>query len=59
MNMVLSALFEIPNLKGIILETYGLEMLLLKNGLFLSFKKSNKKWNLHVINVTQCSGRKR
>ncbi|MFN7045544.1 MAG: asparaginase [Flavobacterium sp.] len=52
---VLTAFFAIPNLKGIILETYG------------SGNAPTEEWfvhaleeaignNIHVINVTQCSG---
>ena len=52
---VLNAFFAIPNLKGIVLETYG------------SGNASTEEWfvqtlaraihnNIHVINVTQCSG---
>lgn len=52
---VLSAIFAIPNLKGIVLETYG------------SGNAPTEKWfvkqleiairsNIHIINVTQCSG---
>jgi L-asparaginase len=52
---VLTAFFAIPNLKGIVLETYG------------SGNAPTEKWfvkaledairnNIHVINVTQCSG---
>lgn len=52
---VLTAFFGIPNLKGIVIETYG------------SGNAPTEKWfveaianaiknNIHVINVTQCSG---
>jgi L-asparaginase len=52
---VLTAFFAIPNLKGIVLETYG------------SGNAPTEEWfvkileqaiynNIHIINVTQCSG---
>ncbi len=54
-KIVLKALMTIPNLKGVVLETYG------------SGNAPNEKWfieileiaiknGIHIINVTQCSG---
>ena len=52
---VLSALFEIPNLKGIILETYGAGNAPTEEWFISTLKKAIKK-GIYVINVTQCSG---
>ena len=52
---VLSALLEIPNLKGIVLETYGSGNAP-TDPWFLSVLKKAIKKGLHIINVTQCSG---
>jgi L-asparaginase len=52
---VLSALFEIPNLKGIILETYGAGNAPTEEWFIFTLKKAIKK-GIYIINVTQCSG---
>jgi L-asparaginase len=52
---VLSAIFNIPNLKGIILETYGSGNASTDEW-FISLLKKAIKSGLHIINVTQCSG---
>ena len=52
---VLSALLEIPSLKGIVLETYGSGNAP-TDPWFLSVLKKAIKKGLHIINVTQCSG---
>ncbi|QBZ97368.1 asparaginase [Flavobacterium sangjuense] len=52
---VLSALFSIPNLKGIILETYGSGNAPTEEWFIQTLKKAIKN-GLHIINVTQCSG---
>ena len=52
---VLSALLEIPNLKGIVLETYGSGNAPTDQWFLSVLKKAIKK-GLHIINVTQCSG---
>ncbi len=52
---VLSAILNIPNLKGIILETYGSGNAPTDEW-FISLLKKAIKAGLHVINVTQCSG---
>ena len=52
---VLSAILEIPNLKGIVLETYGSGNAP-TDPWFLSVLKKAIKKGLHIINVTQCSG---
>jgi L-asparaginase len=52
---VLSAIFAIPGLKGIILETYGAGNAPSEEW-FLSLLKKSIATGLHVINVTQCSG---
>ena len=52
---VLSAIIEIPNLKGMILETYGSGNAPTDEWFINALKKAIKK-GLYVINVTQCSG---
>lgn len=52
---VLSALIAIPNLKGIILETYGSGNAPSEEW-FIDILKKAIKNGLHIINVTQCSG---
>lgn len=52
---VLSALIAIPNLKGIILETYGSGNAPSEEW-FIDILKNAIKSGLHIINVTQCSG---
>ena len=52
---VLSAIFNIPNLKGVILETYGSGNAPTEEW-FISLLKKAIKNGLHIINVTQCSG---
>ncbi|HNP33058.1 MAG TPA: asparaginase [Flavobacterium sp.] len=52
---VLSAIISIPNLKGIILETYGSGNATTEDWFVNTLKKAIKN-GLHIINVTQCSG---
>ncbi|WP_091397720.1 asparaginase [Flavobacterium noncentrifugens] len=52
---VLSAILQIPNLKGMVLETYGSGNAPTDEWLILALKKAIKS-GLHVVNVTQCSG---
>ncbi|MEC4004088.1 asparaginase [Flavobacterium sp. SUN052] len=52
---VLSSIVAIPNLKGILLETYGSGNAPTEDWFILILKKAIKN-GLHVINVTQCSG---
>lgn len=52
---VLNAIVEIPNLKGIVLETYGSGNAPTDEWFINTLKKAIKN-NIHVINVTQCSG---
>lgn len=52
---VLSAIIEIPNLKGILLETYGSGNAPTEEWFIQTLKKAIKK-GLYIINVTQCSG---
>jgi L-asparaginase len=52
---VLSAILNIPNLKGMVLETYGSGNAPTDDWLISALKKAIKN-GLHVINVTQCSG---
>ena len=52
---VLSAILNIPNLKGMVLETYGSGNAPTDEWLISALKKAIKS-GLHVINVTQCSG---
>lgn len=52
---VLSAIVSIPNLKGIVLETYGSGNAPTEDWFIQILKKAIKN-GLHIINVTQCSG---
>lgn len=54
-ELVLSAIIAIPNLKGIVLETYGSGNAPTEDWLIQILKKAIKN-GLHIINVTQCSG---
>jgi L-asparaginase len=54
-EIVLSAIIAIPNLKGIILETYGSGNAPTEEWFIQILKKAIKS-GLHIINVTQCSG---
>lgn len=52
---VLSAIIAIPNLKGIILETYGSGNAPTEDWFIQLLEQAIEK-GLHIINVTQCSG---
>ncbi len=52
---VLSAIIGIPNLKGMVLETYGSGNAPSEEWFIQILKKAIKN-GLHIINVTQCSG---
>jgi L-asparaginase len=52
---VLDAIFNIPNLKGVVLETYGAGNAPNHNWFIALLQKAIEK-GLHIINVTQCSG---
>lgn len=52
---VLEAFLEIPNLKGIVLETYGAGNAPTDEWFLKLLRKAVKK-GLHVVNVTQCAG---
>jgi L-asparaginase len=52
---VLDAIFNIPNLKGVVLETYGAGNAPNDNWFIRLLQKAIEK-GLHIINVTQCSG---
>lgn len=52
---VLEAVFNAPNLKAVILETYGAGNTTTK-AWFLRILKEAILNNIHVINITQCSG---
>ena len=54
-ELVLSSIIAIPNLKGIILETYGSGNAPTEDWFIQILKKAIKN-GLHIINVTQCSG---
>ena len=54
-SIVLSAIIAIPNLKGVVLETYGSGNAPTEDWLIQILKKAIKN-GLHIINVTQCSG---
>ena len=53
-EIVLAAILDIPNLKGIILETYGAGNAPTEDWFIDLLKKAITK-GLHIINVTQCS----
>lgn len=52
---VFSAMLEIPNLKGIVLETYGSGNATTEDWFINALTKAIHR-GLHVVNVTQCSG---
>lgn len=52
---IVSAILNIPNLKGVVLETYGSGNAPTEEWLIQVLKKAIKK-GLPIINVTQCSG---
>jgi len=52
---VLNAMVHIPNLKGIVLETYGSGNAPTE-GWFIGILQKAIQKGLHVVNVTQCSG---
>ncbi len=52
---VLSAIFSIPNLKGVVLETYGSGNAPTEEWFIQILKKAIKN-GLYIVNVTQCSG---
>ncbi len=52
---VLAAIIAIPNLKGIVLETYGSGNAPTDDWFVQTLKKAIKN-GLHIVNVTQCSG---
>lgn len=52
---VLKSVLNIPNLKGLILETYGAGNAPTENWLLEDLKNAIKK-GLYIVNVTQCSG---
>ena len=54
-EVVLSSIIAIPNLKGIVLETYGSGNAPTEDWLIQILKKAIKN-GLHIVNVTQCSG---
>ena len=54
-EVVLSAILNIPNLKGIVLETYGAGNAPTEDW-FLNLLRKAITAGLHIINVTQCSG---
>ena len=54
-ELVLSSIIAIPNLKGIILETYGSGNAPTEDWFIQILKKAIKN-GLYIINVTQCSG---
>jgi len=51
---VLAAIFSIPQLKGIVLETYGAGNAPTEEW-FLSLLRNGIERGLHIVNVTQCS----
>ncbi|AUC83215.1 asparaginase [Lacinutrix sp. Bg11-31] len=54
-EQLLSSIFNTPNLKGVIIETYGAGNCTTEDW-FISLLKENIKKGIHIINITQCSG---
>jgi L-asparaginase len=54
-EIILSSILNIPNLKGVILETYGSGNAPTDEWFVATLKKAIKK-GLPIVNVTQCSG---
>jgi L-asparaginase len=54
-ELVLSAIFSIPNLRGVVLETYGSGNAPTEDW-FIQILKNATKNGLFIVNVTQCSG---
>ena len=54
-EMVLTSVLETPNLRGVVLETYGAGNATTEDWFIDLISKTIKK-GIHVINVTQCSG---
>ncbi len=52
---ILNAVINIPNLKGLVIETYGAGNAPTDNWFINGLKKAIKK-GLYIVNVTQCSG---
>ena len=52
---VVESILQTPNLKALIIETYGAGNAPTEDWLLSSVKKAVKK-GLHIVNVTQCSG---
>ncbi|WP_396209553.1 asparaginase [Flavobacterium sp.] len=52
---VLTSFFAIPNLKGIVLETYGSGNAPTENWFVTALAEAINK-GIHIVNVTQCSG---
>jgi L-asparaginase len=54
-EQILTAIFEISELKGVVLETYGAGNATTEEWFVLLLKKAIKR-GIQIINVTQCSG---
>lgn len=54
-EVILSSILNIPNLKGVVLETYGSGNAP-TDGWFITTLKKSIKNGLPIVNVTQCSG---
>ena len=54
-KQILESIFSTPNLKGVILETYGAGNTTTQDW-FVSLLKEAINKGIHIINVTQCSG---
>ncbi len=54
-ELVFSTILNIPNLKGLVLETYGSGNAPTEDWFINALKKAIKN-GLHVVNITQCSG---
>ncbi|MDO5105472.1 asparaginase [Capnocytophaga sp.] len=54
-EQILNGFFNIPNLKAVVLETYGSGNAPTEQWFLASIEKAIKK-GIHIVNVTQCSG---
>ncbi|TXE12717.1 asparaginase [Seonamhaeicola algicola] len=54
-KQIVESVFNAPNLKGVILETYGAGNCTTQTW-FINLLEENIKKGIHVINITQCTG---
>ena len=54
-KVLLESIFNTPNLKAVIIETYGAGNCTTEKW-FINMLKENISKGIHIINITQCSG---